>query len=79
MVMKAIELSGEIDKDGNLKVAPVLSSRNRRVKVIILLAENEEAEDTTWLEFASSNPAFDFLKDPAEDIYTLSHRRPLND
>ncbi|MBS9525016.1 nucleotidyltransferase domain-containing protein [Litoribacter ruber] len=30
-------------------------------------------EDMEWLEAASRNPAFDFLKDPAEDVYSLKN------
>ena len=29
-------------------------------------------EETEWLHAAATNPAFDFLKDPEEDVYTLA-------
>ena len=41
--------------------------------------EHEEFSELEWLHAAATNPAFDFLKDPAEDIYTLTDGRPFND
>ena len=46
------------------------------VKVFILLEENEE---TDWLSTVSVNPAFDFLNDEQEDIYTVNDGKPFND
>ena len=34
--------------------------------------EDGEIDEHEWLRAATSNPAFDFLKDPEEDIYTLA-------
>ena len=31
-----------------------------------------------WLEAAANNPAFNFLKDPAEDIYFTTDGRPYD-
>jgi hypothetical protein len=31
-----------------------------------------------WLRAAASNPVFNFLHDPEEDIYTLNHGKPLS-
>lgn len=39
----------------------------------------DEITEQEWLKAASSNPVFDFLKDPEEDIYTLSDGKPFND
>ncbi len=47
----------------------------KRVRVIILLPEEDIGEEE-WLQAAGANPAFDFLKEPQEDIYTLSDGRP---
>jgi len=38
-----------------------------------------DEDETKWLQEAAANPAFDFLKDPEEDIYTLSDGRPFYD
>jgi hypothetical protein len=46
--------------------------------VIILLPEDADIAEMEWLRAATSNPAFDFLKEPEEDIYTLADRKPFN-
>ena len=51
--------------------------------VLIVIPEEEEEEEADidemeWLRAASANPAFDFLKKPEEDIYTLADGRPFN-
>jgi hypothetical protein len=48
------------------------------VRVIILLSDQLESDERDWLDTAASNEAFDFLKNPEEDIYTLSDGKPLN-
>jgi hypothetical protein len=47
--------------------------------VIILVVEETDIDEQEWLRAAASNSAFDFLKDPSEDIYTLSDGKPFND
>ncbi|MGP8321973.1 MAG: DUF433 domain-containing protein [Methanosarcinaceae archaeon] len=42
------------------------------VRVSHLLPEDSDISETEWLQAAATNPAFDFLKDPEEDIYTLA-------
>lgn len=49
-----------------------------KVRVIVLISE-EDAEESDWLRAAAVNPAFDFLKDPAEDVYAPGDGRPLGD
>lgn len=44
--------------------------------LVTILPDSEEME---WLKAASRNEAFDFLKDPEEDIYTPSDGRPFHD
>ena len=34
--------------------------------------EEPDIGEAEWLQAAATNPTFDFLKDPEEDIYTLS-------
>ncbi|MDQ2809897.1 MAG: hypothetical protein M3Z04_23710 [Chloroflexota bacterium] len=47
---------------------------NGPVRVIALAAEQSDAEPTEeeWMQFLLNNPAYDFLKDPREDIYTIA-------
>ena len=41
--------------------------------------EAGEIDESEWLRSAASNPAFDLLKDPEEDIYTLADGKPFNE
>jgi hypothetical protein len=47
--------------------------------VIILLPEEAEIDEREWLQAASANKAFDFLKEPVEDIYTIADGKPFHD
>ncbi len=49
------------------------------VRVSHLLPKDSDISETEWLHAAAANPAFYFLKDPEEDIYTLSDGRPFYD
>jgi uncharacterized protein (DUF433 family) len=49
------------------------------VRINHLPPEDSAISETEWLHAAAANPAFDFLKDPEEDIYTLSDGRPFYD
>jgi len=49
------------------------------VRVIILYPETEDIDETEWLYAASKNPAFDFLREPGEDIYTANDGKPFDD
>ena len=77
--LQAVELIGTIDEKGQLHLdEPISAVGQGRVRVI-LLPEEAEIGENEWLKAAASNPAFDFLKDPAEDIYTLDDGQPFND
>ena len=73
--MKAIEVTGRIDKKGKLLLDKTLKLKDKSVKIIILMEEEEQS----WLSAVAKNPAFDFLKDEKEDIYSLSDGKPLDD
>ena len=38
---------------------------------------SEEIDEQEWLHATAKNPVFDFLKDPEEDIYTLTDGKPF--
>jgi hypothetical protein len=79
-VEKAIEATGTIDGQRRLVLdEPLPVVGPTRVRVIILLPEETDADEKEWLRSASTNPAFDFLKEPEEDIYTLEDGRPFYD
>ena len=72
-MMKAIEITGTIDAQCRLHLdGPLPRGGPRRVRVIILMDEEDDMSEQEWLRAATVNPAFDFLQDPAEDIYTLA-------
>ncbi|MDO8928207.1 MAG: hypothetical protein Q7W54_04375, partial [Bacteroidota bacterium] len=70
--MRAIEIKGKTDKLGHLKIDYNLNKSERNVRVLILVEEDsyEVEEEKLWLNSISRNPAFDFLSEPSEDIYT---------
>ncbi len=80
IVEKAIETTATIDKERGLVLdKPLPFAGPMRVRVIILLPEEEETGEMEWLRAASRNPAFDFLNDPAEDIYSATDGSPFHD
>jgi hypothetical protein len=79
IVEKAIEAQGMINKDHRLILDESLPVDGpKRVRVIILLGDEEDLVEASWLKVASSNEAFDFLKSPEEDIYTLGDGKPFH-
>ncbi|KPQ43202.1 MAG: hypothetical protein MPEBLZ_02237, partial [Candidatus Methanoperedens nitroreducens] len=50
-----------------------------KVRVIILLAEEGDINEKEWLYAAAKDPSFDFLKEPEEDIYSLTDGKPFHD
>jgi len=78
--MKAIEVTGTVDEQGQLHLdEPLAILGPSRVRVILLLPEEGDISEKEWLRAAASNPAFDFLKDPMEDIYTVVDGKPFYD
>lgn len=76
---RAIETTGVVDTHRQLILdEPLPVWGPKRVRIIILLPEEDISEEE-WLRAAAANPAFDFLKEPQEDIYTLSDGRPFYD
>jgi hypothetical protein len=79
--MKAIEINSRTDKKGHLKFDYQLNKSERNVRVLILLDEDntEQEEENLWMKSISLNPAFEYLNDPIEDIYSLNDGEPFND
>lgn len=75
--MKAEEIFATVDDKGMLHADQPLSFKNKKVKLIVL-AQEDDITDEEWMKFLSTNPAFDFLKDEAEDIYTIHDGKPYN-
>jgi len=78
--LKAIEVGGTIDEQRQLQLdEPLPIVGPSRVRVIILIPDETDINEQEWLQAAASNPAFDFLKEPEEDIYTLADGKPFYD
>lgn len=80
IVEKAIETTATIDARHRLvldRPLPVVACG--RVRVIILLPDDTDMDEKEWLKIASINPAFSFLKEAEEDIYTSDDGGPFYD
>jgi hypothetical protein len=78
--LTAIEMTGVVDEHHQLKLDGVLPIPSpTRVRVIILYSLDEEWSETEWLQAAARNPAFQYLKDAAEDLYTATDGEPFRD
>ncbi len=82
--MKAIEAKGKVDRDGRLIVEePVPLPEAANVRVIVLAPDDGdelgELGEQAWLRAATAGGGFDFLNDPAEDIYTPADGKPFHD
>ena len=77
---QAIETIGTIDAQYHLVLDETLPITGpTRVRVSHLLPEDSDISETEWLQAAAANPSLDFLKDPEEDVYTLSDGEPFYD
>ncbi|VAW31370.1 hypothetical protein MNBD_CHLOROFLEXI01-1523 [hydrothermal vent metagenome] len=78
--MNAVEMTGTVDENRQLKLDGILPfSGPKRVRVIVLSSLDDEIDEATWLQAASQNPAFAFLAEPDEDIYSLNDGQPFHD
>ena len=76
----AIELTGTVNERHELQLDDVLPIQGpTRVRVIVLYSPVDEWDEGDWLHAAALSPAFDFLRDPKEDIYTLADGKPVHD
>lgn len=79
-VLTAIEMTGTVDQHRHLQLdKPLPFAGPARVKVIVLYPLTEEIGETEWLSAVARNPAFAYLHDSSEDIYTLADGKPFDD
>ena len=79
--MKGIEARGTVDRDGRLTVKeriPLPAAGDVRV-IVLAPDDEEELDEQAWLHAATMGGAFDFLNDPAEDIYSPTDGKPFHD
>lgn len=76
--MKAIETTGHLRKKRTLELDRDITVRGKRkIKVILLIPEEDEIDESEWLKSLSNNPSFQFLSEPEEDIYTTKDGKPV--
>ncbi len=80
VAMTAIETTGIIDEHHQLQLDSLLPIPGpMRVRIIVLYPRSDEWDETEWLQAAARNPAFAFLNDSEEDIYSLADGEPFHD
>ncbi|MEK7328803.1 MAG: hypothetical protein AAB217_26465 [Chloroflexota bacterium] len=80
ITLTAIEATATIDEHHQLKLDhPLPITGPVRVRVIVLYPLENEVDEVEWLKTAARNPAFDFLNDPEEDIYSLADGETFHD
>lgn len=80
--VKVIEMTGIVDEHHQLQLdgsLPVPGPVRVRILVLYPLSDEDEREETEWFRAAVHNPAFAFLNDPVEDIYSLSDGEAFHD
>jgi hypothetical protein len=78
--LTAIETTGTVDEHSQLQLDGSLPiSGPVRVRVIVLYPHDDDWDEKEWLRAAAHNPAFAYLRDSAEDIYSLSDGEPFRD
>jgi hypothetical protein len=77
--MRAVELSGHLDAAGQLHLdEPLRGLGAGRVRVLILLPEEQDVDQAEWLRAAAGSSAFDFLRDPEEEVYDEHDGKPFD-
>jgi hypothetical protein len=78
--MNAVETTGIVDDQHQLRLdEPLPIPGQSRVRVIVLVPEAEDISEAAWTKAVSASPAFDFLKDEAQDIYSATDGKPFHD
>ena len=74
--MRTFETSATVENQSSLHLdTPLEKSVTGKVHVIIV-SDEDDISAVEWVHSAAHNPAFDFLKDPKEDIYSLRDGKP---
>lgn len=78
--MSAIEMTGRVINNHQLLLDGLLPiPQQTKVKVIVLYPTIAEINETDWMQGVATNPAFAFLHDEAENIYTVTDGEPFDD
>jgi len=78
--LTAIELTGTVNERRQLQLDDLLPITGPKwVRVIVLYSPADERNEDEWLYAAARNPAFAFLREAAEDIYSINDGKPYHD
>jgi hypothetical protein len=78
--LKAVEMTGTVDEHHQLRLDGALPIPSpTRVRVIVLYPLTDEWNETEWMQAAARNPTFEYLKEAAEDVYTVTDGKPFHD
>ncbi len=77
--MNAILINSKTDKTDHLRIDYQLNKKDSNVLILLEDEISKDDEERLWLKSIAKNRAFDFLKEPVEDIYSLNDGIPLND
>ena len=78
--MTAIEMTGTVDEHRRLQLDGTFPVPGpMRVRVLVLYPLSDACDEVEWLRAAARNPAFAFLSDKEEDLYTLADGKPFHD
>jgi hypothetical protein len=78
-MLTAIETTGTIEQNGRIVIDEIFSvNAPTSVRIIVLFPEDEDMNESEWLQVALQNEVFRFLNDPEEDIYSITDGKPLD-
>lgn len=78
--MTAVEVMGTVDENRQLHLDEDLPFAGPvRVRVLVLSPLDDESAESAWLYAAARSPAFAYLNDSAEDVYTAEDGEPFVD
>ncbi|MCL6494362.1 MAG: hypothetical protein K6T54_06215 [Ignavibacterium sp.] len=78
-IKKVLEVKGIIDEKRKLLINDPLPIKGpKNVKVLIIL-EDDDFDDEILYKNLSKNPAFSFLKESEEDIYSINDGKAFED
>jgi len=78
--MKAIEINADTHRTGHLRIDIPLYKVKRKVRLMILLDDEDKSSDNeeNWLYSITQNPSFNFLNEQDKDVYSLKDGIPVH-
>ena len=77
--MAAVKLKAHFDGSHIVLDEPYVLPRDSALVVTVLpVSTHDDIDDALWMCVAETSDAFEFLSDPAEDIYSLNDGEPFD-